>query len=103
MADVAQRVSAAMTDIANQHAGQRVLLVTHDAVVVMLRCVLEGVDLDTVLAEGPVVNGSLTRWVARPDGPRPDGPRPDGLRLATYNQPLAAPVSPEVSRDAPDG
>ena len=96
MADVAARVSAAVTDIAHRHAGARVLLVTHDAVVVTLRCVLEGLALEKALAEGPVLNASLTRWVARPDG----------LRLATYNQPIATPVSrdpPEESCDAPDG
>ena len=48
--------------------GRDVLVFAHDAVVLMLRCVLEGMseaDLLAVMAAGGVENGSLTRWEAR--------------------------------------
>ncbi|OWV11974.1 histidine phosphatase family protein [Micromonospora wenchangensis] len=64
--DVAARVRAALADLHRRHAGRRVWVVAHDAVVVAARHVLEGLsfaDLDAILATTPVANTSLTRYV----------------------------------------
>jgi 2,3-bisphosphoglycerate-dependent phosphoglycerate mutase len=78
MMDVAARLRELYGDVAAEFAGRRVFAVAHDAVVLMLRHVVEGLspqDLDRVVAAGPVRNASVTRWVR-------DG---DRLRLREYN------------------
>lgn len=85
--DVAERVRAALAAIGARHRDQRVLVMAHDAVVLMLRRVIEGLsdeEVHRVVAAGPVLNTSITRWRRR------DG----SLHLVEYNQHdhLAAPV-----------
>ncbi len=79
MADVALRVRSVLGDLADRHPGGRVLVVAHDAVVLILRYVLEELDADIVWDLGPVFNGSLTRWRAAPDAGA------GGLELVEFN------------------
>jgi broad specificity phosphatase PhoE len=63
---VADRVRAALSDLDTRHPGQRVLIVAHDAVVVAARHILDDLtftEIDAILADTPVANTSLTRYV----------------------------------------
>jgi 2,3-bisphosphoglycerate-dependent phosphoglycerate mutase len=65
--DVLLRLRSFTTTLAEEQAGERVLLFTHDVVVMLVRYLLEGLDEATVLSIGrkdPVANGSVTgyRW-----------------------------------------
>ncbi|WP_328341946.1 histidine phosphatase family protein [Micromonospora sp. NBC_00421] len=63
--DVVARVRAALADLGSRHAGRRVWVVAHDAVVVAVRHLLDGLsftDLDAILATTPIANTSLTRY-----------------------------------------
>ena len=77
--DVALRLRSFLTDLGQVAAGQRVLVVAHDSVVMMLRYVIEGLleaDLDEIVASGGIRNASVTRWCS-------DGTT---LRLTEFNQ-----------------
>ena len=78
-ADIEVRLGAFLADLHRDHAGERVVVVAHDAVVLMMRAVIERLAWDQVVAveraAGSVRNASLTRFVA-------DG---DHLELAYYN------------------
>jgi broad specificity phosphatase PhoE len=76
--DLAVRLDALIHDLHAHHAGRRVFLVAHDAIVLMLRYVVERLtfaDLATIMRDGPVANASLTRF---------DGSS-GRLRLVEYN------------------
>jgi len=78
-ADIEVRLGAFLDDLHRDHAGQRVIVVAHDAVVLMMRAVIEQLSWDKVLeaerAAGSVRNASLSRFV-----------EVDGrLQLAYYN------------------
>ena len=77
--DVALRVRSLLRDALPAAAGRRLLIVAHDAVVLMLRLILDGLDEQALLrvvdAGGVVGNCTVTRWVS-------DG---TALRLADYN------------------
>ena len=63
--DVLLRLRAALSDLALQTEGERVLLVAHQVVVLLVRYVLEAMDEQQVLAvdaEGEVANCSLTSY-----------------------------------------
>jgi broad specificity phosphatase PhoE len=63
--DIAVRLDALMHDLHARYAGRRVFLVAHDAVVLMLRYVIEQLTFDelaTIMRDGPVANASLTRF-----------------------------------------
>lgn len=63
-ADVALRLRAALGDLQRRDAGRRVLVVSHDAVVMLLRYVLEELTEDEIMAvvrERSVRNASVTR------------------------------------------
>jgi broad specificity phosphatase PhoE len=68
-ADVALRLRSVLTDIDREHPDGRVLVVAHDAVVILTRYIVEGLDERQVLEieRTLVPNGSLTTW-ARRDG-----------------------------------
>jgi probable phosphoglycerate mutase len=64
-ADIAGRLTAFVDDLNAEHAGERVAVVAHDAVVLMMRSVIEGLDWDAVAAvekSGRVLNASITRF-----------------------------------------
>jgi broad specificity phosphatase PhoE len=73
--DVAQRLRSALRDLADTDAS-RVLVVTHDAVVMLIRAVLEGIEEAELLElsrTDPIRNASITRlvrdggrWTAQP-------------------------------------
>jgi 2,3-bisphosphoglycerate-dependent phosphoglycerate mutase len=61
-ADVALRVRSLLRDLRDDFAGRRVLIVGHDAIVLLLRYLIEGIPHGDVLGLGPVFNCSVTRW-----------------------------------------
>ncbi|GIG87580.1 histidine phosphatase family protein [Plantactinospora endophytica] len=76
--DVGSRLVPLLDDAHRTYPGQRLLLVAHDAVVLMLRHLVEGLSLDdlrAVVAAGPVANASFTRWTRNDDR----------MTLAEYN------------------
>ena len=78
-ADIEVRLGAFLDDLHRDHAGERVIVVAHDAVVLMMRAVIERLEWEQVVeaerAAGNVRNASLSRFVAVGDR----------LELAYYN------------------
>jgi broad specificity phosphatase PhoE len=70
-ADIAIRLTAFFTDLNRDHENKRVIIVAHDAVVLMMRAVIERLTWDEVLATeraaGSVRNASITRFTAAGD------------------------------------
>lgn len=103
--DVALRVRAVFDEVSRDFAGERVLVVAHQVVVLCARYVIERITEQQLLAidaEGDVANCSITEYAP---GAGPDaGPR-RGLALVRYNfvEHLAAQHAP-VTRgpDVPD-
>ncbi|MFC9154625.1 histidine phosphatase family protein [Streptomyces bauhiniae] len=62
LTDVALRVRQFITDLSQAAAGRRVLLVTHDAVLLALRYVLAGIGAAAPEHLPPVPNASLSHW-----------------------------------------
>ena len=92
-ADVALRVRGFLTDLRLDHAGDDVVIVTHQAVIMLFRYVLEGLDEARVLEVSrreDIANTSVTTY-------RSDG---DGLQLAGFNDTSHLP-EPETT-DEPD-
>ncbi len=78
-ADIGVRLTSFLDDINQAHADERMIVVAHDAVVLMMRAVIERLSWDQVMAvhaaAGSVRNASLTSFAAR-----------DGrLELVSYN------------------
>jgi broad specificity phosphatase PhoE len=72
-ADVALRLRSVLDELNNLGTGHRVMLVCHDAVILLFRYVLEGMseaELLDLAASTSVLNASLTRYV-RPSGEGP--------------------------------
>jgi probable phosphoglycerate mutase len=69
--DIAVRLTSFLDDLHREHAGRRVIVVAHDAVVLMMRAVIESLTMDEVAAivadGGPVRNASVTRFVSTGD------------------------------------
>jgi 2,3-bisphosphoglycerate-dependent phosphoglycerate mutase len=67
-ADIEVRLETFLADLNRNHAGMRVIVVAHDAVVLMMRAVIERLDWNGVLAmeraAGTVRNASISRFVA---------------------------------------
>jgi probable phosphoglycerate mutase len=79
LADVALRLRSLLRDVYEAEPSRRVVLVAHDAVVLMLRHIIDGLDesgLEALHREGTVGNTSITRWSRAQDG---------RLRLDCYN------------------
>jgi broad specificity phosphatase PhoE len=76
-ADVALRLRGALSDVERDHPDGRVLVVAHDAVVVLTRYVVERLSEREVLdiERTLVANGSMTMWARQEDD----------LRLVTFN------------------
>ena len=70
-ADVGVRLDSFLDDLNRTHTGRAVVVVAHDAVVLMMRAVIEKLTWDQVLdverAAGNVRNASITRFVAVDD------------------------------------
>jgi broad specificity phosphatase PhoE len=68
-ADVEARLGSFLTDLNRDQAGKRVIVVAHDAVVLMTRAVIESLSWDEVVelerSAGSVRNASITRVVER--------------------------------------
>ncbi|HEX5202989.1 MAG TPA: histidine phosphatase family protein [Actinoplanes sp.] len=78
-ADVEARLASFLTDLNSDHASERAVVVAHDAVVLMMRAVIQRLTWDEVIAmeraEGTVRNASISQFLAR-----------DGrLELVRYN------------------
>lgn len=72
-ADVALRLRSVLDELNNLGSGHRVMLVCHDAVIMLFRYVLEGMSEQELLdlaASEAVLNASMTRYV-RPSGVGP--------------------------------
>jgi broad specificity phosphatase PhoE len=65
-ADIEVRLGSFLDDLNRDHAGERVVVVAHDAVVLMMRAVIEKLTWDEILAVqaeyGSVRNASITRF-----------------------------------------
>ena len=89
-ADVLLRVRSMLATELPRYAGERLLVVSHQAVVMAFRMVLEGLDEARALAiddDEPQANGALTRYRAADGG---------GLELEAY-----ADTAPVETRGAP--
>lgn len=68
-ADVESRLASFLADLNREHAAERVVVVAHDAVVLMMRAVIEQLTWDEVIAmeraEGTVRNASISQFLAR--------------------------------------
>jgi len=67
LVDVALRLRSFLTDLRLDAPGERVLLVAHDAVVLMIRYILESLDerdLARLAAAGSIEEASISRWEA---------------------------------------
>jgi broad specificity phosphatase PhoE len=78
-ADIEVRLQSFLRDLHRDHDGERVIVVAHDAVVLMMRAVIEELGWDQVIAmeraAGSVRNASISQFAAR-----------DGrLELVRYN------------------
>jgi broad specificity phosphatase PhoE len=96
--DVVLRVRSALDTVGREHAGERVLIVAHQVVILAFRYVLEHLDEATILAisrEHELANCSITSYVLGRGGA--DGTE---MRLERFNEPVAleetgAPVTAE--------
>jgi 2,3-bisphosphoglycerate-dependent phosphoglycerate mutase len=71
-ADVALRLRSLLGDLRRDHDGGRVLLFGHEAVVFLLRYLIEGLteqQLMEVATDGTIANCSVTTWERTGDGP----------------------------------
>jgi probable phosphoglycerate mutase len=101
--DVILRLRGVLDTIALHHAGQRVLVVAHQVVVLCMRYLLENLDEASILAidaEGDVTNCGVTDY-----GYDPHHPPSGGMTLTHYNfvAPLTAGGTPVTSEPAPEG
>lgn len=72
-ADVALRLRSLLEELNNMGKGHRVMLVCHDAVIMLFRYILEGMSEEELLdlaAGTTILNASITRYV-RPSGSGP--------------------------------
>jgi len=93
-ADVALRLRSMLDSIGRQYAGERLLVVGHQVVVLVLRYLLERLSEEELLAvdrSGDVANCSVTTYVFDPSIGRQGG-----MRLVTFND-----VSALRREDAP--
>ena len=99
--DVILRLRSALDTLSLHHAGRRVLIVSHQVVVLCLRYLLECLTEEEILAidrAGDVANCSVTEYRLDPT----DGPN-GGLKLCRYNftAPLEQAGAPVTSQPDP--
>jgi len=95
--DVALRLRAVLQDLSLSHAGERVLIVAHQVVVLCLRYVIEGLDEQRLLEidrAGDVANCSITSFAI--------GGARGRLELREYNFVAPLEEAGEPVTDAPD-
>jgi probable phosphoglycerate mutase len=95
--DVALRLRSMRDSLAREHSGKKVLLVTHEVVIILMRYLLEDLDEQQALAlgGGRHANCSLTAFETQPDG------RPV-MTLDAWTAPLEAADEPVTKEpDAP--
>jgi len=96
--DVALRVRSAIDSIARELAGERVLVVAHQVVILMFRYALEHLterDILAIDAQGELLNCSVTRYTA-------DGTSPPQMTLDCYNSSVALDASRAPITREPD-
>jgi probable phosphoglycerate mutase len=74
-ADVLLRLRSLLRDVDAENPGGRVLLVGHDAVVSLVRCIIEGLEEKEVMETAratPIANCSITSWRRVGDDLEPD-------------------------------
>jgi broad specificity phosphatase PhoE len=72
-ADVALRLRSLLADLDRRHPGEGILLVCHDAVILLIRYILEGLterELLDIAATSTILNASVSRFI-RPGGTGP--------------------------------
>jgi broad specificity phosphatase PhoE len=71
--DVALRLRGVLADLDREHAGERVLVFTHDVIIVLARYILENLSEADILEieKTPVANCSVTWWTTRCGTPHP--------------------------------
>ena len=92
--DVALRVRSLLSSMREDHADERVLVVSHQAVVMCFRLVLEGLDERTLLAiddDEPLANCSVTRYDLDPGTAR--------LALAAFGDTVAVAGDARVTEE----
>jgi len=91
--DVAERVRSVLRDLRLDHAGEDVVVVTHQAVILLFRYVLDDLDEVQLLEldrSVQIANTAVARWVASPEG----------MRLDSFND--TDHLEPAVTTAAPD-
>ena len=100
--DVALRVRSLLRDLREDRAGQHVLLVSHQAVIMNVRFVLEDLDEERLMAldrDEPLANCSLTTYAPGPGG----RPRLREAGATRALEDLDAPVTDDDVDDDPLG
>jgi len=89
-ADVAERIRAMLRDMRLDHADERILVITHDVPILLMRYVIEQMTTDEVTAlSRQIVNCGMTTYNRDDDG---------RLALSRYND--ATPVTDDESTEA---
>lgn len=71
--DVALRCRSLLDSVAREHSGRRVVLVTHEVVIIMFRYIIERLDEETALmlsSQSAIANCSLTAYALDDDSRR---------------------------------
>ena len=74
-ADVVLRLRSLLRDVREDHPDGRVLFVGHEAIVLLVRYLVEGLDEDALMKvahEHSIANCSISTWVRDGDGLRPE-------------------------------
>jgi broad specificity phosphatase PhoE len=98
-ADVAGRVRSVLRDLRLDHAGEHVVVVTHQAVIMLFRYVLDGLDETSLLELDRTVqiaNTAVSTWTST--GPPRAGER--GMRLEVFDD--SRHLAPAQTTEAPD-
>ena len=97
--DVILRLRSLLDTISLHYAGCRLLVVTHQVVILCLRYLLEGLSEEQLLAidrDGAVANCSVTEYQFDPGLGRPGFERHGGMALRRYN--VTAPIAETGTR-----
>jgi broad specificity phosphatase PhoE len=96
--DVALRCRSVLDSLAREHPGRRVLLITHEVVIIMIRYIVEHLDERAALAlsrDGTIANCSLTAFTSGERG----GLVPDAIAWTAPLEETGVPVT--EGSDAP--